>query len=340
MNWSKYCSPRTWFDRSYRKRQQYIWDTGYHWGEWLEPGSGSNLSIGVGMIQHLLFGADYVATAYFANSACLLAQTAEVLGKQEDARKYHALADQVKTAYIAEFIGQDGRIKPDLQASYVRVLAFELAPEELKPAIIEHLVRLIRAAGNHIGTGFLSTPYLCHVLAENGRLDVAYELINQKTIPSWLYAITKGATTIWETWEGVKEDGTPWMSLNHYSPGSVINFLHRKVAGINPAEPGYKRITIHPMPGSELMSAKASYESVHGLIISEWKKENGQMQMNVTIPANTRAAITLPGAAINQVYESSLPLSKAEGVTNPAQVGTDTLVEVGSGIYRFEYSLQ
>ena len=125
----------------------------------------------------------------------------------------------MKAAYIEEFIGQDGRIEPDKQASYVRVLAFDLAPEELKPAIVEHLVRLVRAAGTHIGTGFLSTAFLCHVLSENGRLDVAYDLLTQKTIPSWLYAVTKGATTIWESWEGIKEDGTPQLSLNHYSPG-------------------------------------------------------------------------------------------------------------------------
>lgn len=338
-NWSKNFNPGIILNRERRARQRFIWDTNYHWGEWLEPGEDLGSNMAVGVIKRVLLGAPVVATAYFAHSARILAQAAELLGRVDDAQTYHALADQVKDAYIAEFIGKDGRITPDKQASYARVLAFDLAPTELKPAIVEHLVRLIRATDNHIGTGFLSTVFLCHVLAENGRLDVAYELLTQKTSPSWLYAITKGATTIWETWDGIKPDGTPNASLNHYSPGAVINFLHRKVAGIEAAKPGYKRIRIHPMPGGGLTSAKATYESVNGLIISEWETENGKMRMNVTIPANTRATIILPGAVVNAVTETGAPLAKAEAISNVVQAGMDTALEAGSGSYRFEYPL-
>jgi alpha-L-rhamnosidase len=289
------------------------------------------------MGKRVLFGSSVVATAYFANSTRILAKTAELLGKVEDAKRYHALADQVKAAYIEEFIGKDGRILPDRQASYVRVLAFDLVPEEMKPVILEHLIRLIRATGNHIGTGFLSTVYLCEVLAEMGRLDVAYELLTQKTIPSWLYAVTKGATTIWETWEGINEAGKPSMSLNHYSPGAAINFLHRVVAGISAAEPGYRCIAIHPQPGGGLTSARATYESVYGLISSAWVKENSHMRLVVTVPANTRAVAILPDATANQVLESGVPLLQAEGVKNPTQLGKDTQLELGSGVYAFEY---
>ena len=337
--WKKFTS-RYWFNASYRARQQFIWDTNYHWGEWLEPGDGLGSTMVTSGLQRILFGAPVVATAYLAHSAHILSQTANLLGKSEDAQKYRILADQVKAAYIEEFISHDGRIQPDKQASYVRVLAFDLAPEELKPAIVENLVRLIRDAGNHIGTGFLSTVFLCHVLAENNHLDVAYDLLNQKTIPSWLYAVTKGATTIWETWEGIKEDGTPSASLNHYSPGAVVDFLHRKVAGIDIAEPGYQRISIHPMPGGGLTSARAAYESVHGLIVSEWKKENGRMWLNITIPANTRALVTLPGANASQVMESGGPLSKADGITGQVQNGSDAQIEIGSGIYSFAYPVE
>jgi alpha-L-rhamnosidase len=337
VNWLKRLTPRYWFDKKYRAWQQYIWDTGYHWGEWLEPGQGSPSSFYFDFIKRFLRGCPAVATAYFANSAHLLAKTAEILGKNEDAHKYHALADQVKAAYVEEFIGPEGRIRPHRQASYVRVLVLDLAPDELKPAIVEHLVQLIMVAGNHIGTGFLSTPFLCHVLSDNGHLDLAYDLLNQKTIPSWLYEITKGATTIWETWEGINEEGRPQLSLNHYSPGSVINFLHRKVAGLDAAEPGYHRIAIHPLPGGGLTHARAVYESVHGLIISEWMQENDRMQVNITIPANTRATVTLPGALVEKITESGIPLLKAEGMTSTAQVGKDTQVELGSGAYHFEY---
>ena len=269
-----------------------------------------------------------------------MAQTALLLGRADEAARYHKLADQVKAAYIECFIGKDGRIEPDKQASYVRVLAFDLAPQELKPAIVEHLVRLIKAAGNHIGTGFLSTVFLCEVLAENGRLDVAYDLLTQTTIPSWLYAVTKGATTIWEAWEGIKPDGSITnLSFNHYSPGAVINFLHRVVAGINAAESGYRRITIHPQPGGGLTHAKASYESTYGLIESGWEQSGGTFRFNVTIPANTRAVVVLPGANLSQVLENGVPLAEAAGATSPTQKGKDTQVEVGSGAYHFEYPI-
>jgi alpha-L-rhamnosidase len=340
VNGSKKLNPRYWLDQSYRARQQYVWDTGYAWGEWLEPGGGAMLAMASDMLRRLLLGSPVVSTAYFINSARILAKTADLLGKPDDAKKYHALAEQVKAVYVEEFIGKDGRMQPDKQATYVRVLAFDLAPEALKPAIVDQLVRLVRASGNHIGTGFLSTPFLCHVLSENGRLDVAYDLLTQKTIPSWLYPITKGATTIWETWEGIREDGTPQLSLNHYSPGSVINFLHRKVAGLDAAEPGFRRIAIHPQPGGGLTGASARYESACGLIVSDWAKQDGRLRLDVTIPANTRAVVTLPGATLDQVTESGISLAQAEGVANPAQVDKDTQLEVGSGVYRFEYPVQ
>ncbi len=325
--------------KSSPKNRVYIWDTGYHWGEWLEPGTGGFNTMAASVISRVFLGAPTVATAYFANSTRLLAQISEVLGKQAEAHGYRTIAESIKTAYAEEFIGLDGRMDPDIQASYTRVLAFDLAPAELKPAIVGHLVRLIRAAGNHLGTGFLSTPYLLHVLADNGHLDLAYELLNQKTAPSWLYEISKGATTIWESWEGIDENGKPSLSLNHYSPGSVVNFLHCKVAGLEAAEPGYRTINIRPRPGGGLTWAKATYDSVRGPIASEWNTENGLMRLNVTVPANTRASVTLPGAVLGSVMENGVPLASVEGLSNPVQIGVDVRCEIGSGIYRFEYPL-
>jgi alpha-L-rhamnosidase len=343
-NVSTALNPRYWLDADFRRRVKLLWDTGYHWGEWLEPGQdlirgGLFLGLLKRLLKNEIFGVSVVSTAYFANSTRILSQTATLLGKTKDAEKYRTLTEKVKAAYVETYIAEDGRIEPDRQSSYVRVLAFDLAPEKLKPAIVENLVRLIRAAGKHVGTGFLSTVFLCEVLAEYGHLELAYELLNQETNPSWLYAIKKGATTIWEKWDAVAEDGTATSSLNHYSPGAVVNYLHRKVAGIEAIEPGYKRFSIHPMPGGGLTSAKASYESVHGLISSEWEKENGVMRLNVTIPANTRAVITLPKAVLGQVTESGAPVSGADRITNAVQVDSNCQIELGSGNYYFEYPI-
>ncbi|GIK74575.1 MAG: alpha-L-rhamnosidase [Chloroflexota bacterium] len=339
-NRSKYLNPRYLFNKERRKRQHLIWDTNYHWGEWLEPGESGGLNTFLGILKRFYLGEPVVATAYFAYSTHLLAKAAEALGKSEDAAFYGSLADQIKAAYAAEFIGKDGRIHPDRQASYVRVLAFDLAPEELKPAIVEHLVRLVRTSGNHVGTGFLSTVFLCEVLAENGRLDVAYDLLTQKTAPSWLYAVTKGATTIWEAWEGIDAEGEPHASLNHYSPGAVVNFLHCKVAGIEAAAPGYKRIRIHPMPGDGLTGARASYDSVHGRIVSDWQIDGDRLRLHIAIPANTSAEVTLPGASLAEVTESGAPFAEATGVSHPTQRGADLWLTVGSGRYTFEYPLR
>jgi alpha-L-rhamnosidase len=343
-NLSTKLNPRYWFDRSYRQRVQLLWDSGYHWGEWLEPGAVYGNAILMALkrlfVCHV-YGCVDVSTAYFATSARILSQTAALLGKNADAQKYQALAEKVKETYLATVIGKDGRMTPDTQAAYVRVLALDLAPQALRPGLVENLVRLIRTAGNHVGTGFLSTAFLCQMLAENGRLDVAYELLNQTTAPSWLYEVGKGATTVWELWDGIREDGSvnPSASLNHYSPGAIANFLHRKVAGIEATEPGYQCITIHPRPGGGLTSASATYQSAHGLIASEWKQEAGRMSLFVTIPPNTRAEIVLPGASMWQVLENGEPLAQAEGVVKINQSGLDVRVDVGSGSYCFEYPI-
>ena len=147
------------------------------------------------------------------------------------------------------------------------------------------------------------------------------------------------STTIWETWEGIREDGTPQMSLNHYSPGSIASFLHRTVAGLEAAESGYRRISIHPQPGGGLNSAGASYESVYGLVGSEWAIENNRIRLSATIPPNTRAVVTLPGATATQVLEGGAPLGQIKGAAHITQAGKDTQIELGSGTYSFEYPI-
>ena len=245
---------------------------------------------------------------------------------------------RIKEAYQATFIGPDGQIHPDKQASYVRALAFDLVPPALQRAAVDHLVRLIQENGNHPGTGFLSTPYLCHVLSEHGQLEVAYALLKQDTMPSWLYEVKKGATTIWEDWDGIGEDGAPKGSLNHYAKGAVGSWLYQVVAGIEPGAPGYKRIRFRPCPGGGLTAASARYHSLYGEVASSWQVRDGTFTLTITVPANTTATVFLPGAEARQVTEGGQGVETAEGVIQVSQEQEATVVEVGSGTYAFAYS--
>jgi alpha-L-rhamnosidase len=331
-----YTAPR-YLEREPLAHEYYLWDTNYHWGEWLEPNDPvpellfSDLTADV---QQIL-SAPHIATAYFAHSAHLLAETARVLGKEQDAQEYSALYQHIREAYFLEFVSSDSRITPDTQASYVRALAFDLLPEHMRSTAAARLAELVQSVGTHLGTGFLSTPYLCPVLGSNGYLDLAYALLKQDTQPSWLYAIKKGATTIWESWNGIDEEGNPHNSLNHYSYGAIGNWLYQVVAGIAPGLPGYRHILFQPQPGGGLTAAEATYQSLYGEIASRWKIEDGTFLLTITVPANTTAAVAIPAAMGRQVTEQGQALEVAEGVTGVRQEQEATFIEVGSGTYTF-----
>jgi len=184
---------------------------------------------------------------------------------------------------------------------------------------------------------------LCHVLSRFGHLDTAYKLLNQKTYPSWLYPVTKGATTIWERWDGIKPDGSfqdaGMNSFNHYAYGAIGDWLYRVVAGIeiDPQHPGYKHVFIRPRPGGDLNWVAAQLNTLFGEIKSKWNRETDHFQLVVQIPTNTEGTIRLPGARLEEVSESGVPLSRAAGVSSAEQVGDAVLVQVGSGSYDFSY---
>jgi len=281
--------------------ERYLWDSGFHWGEWLVPGED-------------LKGADEfeafrrsdkadVATAYFAYSARLMSRIAEVIGRGDDAIRYGELADRVRAAWQAEFIGPDGRLHPDTQANHVRALAFDLVPPQLRPDAAARLVELIRAADTHLATGFLATPYLLPVLADAGRADVAYELLFSDTMPSWLSMIDRGATTVWERWNGVDSEGVPFESLNHYSKGAVISFLHRYIAGIRLLDgaPAYRHFRVQPLPGGGVTWAQAEHDSPYGRIESSWRIDGEELELTATVPPGTTAEIVLPDGTTETV---------------------------------------
>ena len=220
-------------------REQYLWDSGFHFGEWLEPG----IAI-FDLLTHIQVN-DHgpVATAYLHRSVTELAEIDTILGDHATADHYSELAAHVLDAWCTEFIDTGGHVRPATQANLVRALSFGLIPDALRTMTADDLVAAICASGTHLGTGLLATPFLLPVLAESGHLHVAYELLFQDSEPSWLAMIDAGATTIWKEWAALRLDGTIASSLNLYSKGAVISFLHCHTAGVQIVEPGCRHET-------------------------------------------------------------------------------------------------
>jgi alpha-L-rhamnosidase len=260
--------------------EEFLWDTGFHWGEWLEPDASP-----LPFEDFLTADRSDVATAYLAYSARLMSGIASVLGLPADS--YATLSERATDAWRREFL------PPSTQANCVRALAFHLVPPSMRPAVADRLVELIRAAGNHLGTGFLATPYLLPVLADTGHGQVAFDLLFQDTEPSWLTMIDRGATTMWEHWNGIDADGVAHDSLNHYAKGAVATFLHRYVAGLQPAEPAYRHFRVQPHPGGGITSASATHESPYGRIFVRWDLADSFV-LTVTVPPGCTAEAILP----------------------------------------------
>jgi alpha-L-rhamnosidase len=286
---------------------------------------------------------EVLATAYFGYSTKLLARIAEVLGYSTDQVKFEGLFAKIAEAFRGAFVDGDGRIYGDTQTVYVLALQFGLLTEEQRLQAIGHLTANIRERGDRLSTGFLGVGYLLPALTDNGRLDVAYTLLTQEAFPPWMYSIKHGATTIWERWDGWTEEKgfqTPSMnSFNHYSLGSVGEWMFRYMAGIeaDPAEPGFRHTIVRPRPGGRLTSVKAGYDSLYGIIQVEWAvSEQGAFRLHVSIPANTTATVWVPGSEVEvnglrpssgMAAEGCLPLEAAEGCER---------YRIGSGSYTFE----
>jgi alpha-L-rhamnosidase len=284
---------------------------------------------------------ELVATAFFAYTTQLLANVARVLGKTSDAEYYAGLASKVKGAFNDEFVTPSGRVGPNTQTAYVLALHFDLLPESVRPLAVERLVKEIRQGHYHLTTGFVGTPYLCHVLSRYGYTDVAYELLNQESYPSWLYPVKQGATTIWERWDGIKPDGSfqdaSMNSFNHYAYGAIGEWLYHVVAGIevDPTEPGYKRILIRPQPGGQLTYVSAGLDSMYGRIESKWRLEDDDFQLAVTLPANTEGIVHLPAQSIEDIAEQGQALDQVESIREIRQEGKTVILTLGSGGYHF-----
>lgn len=279
----------------------YLFNTGFHFGDWLSFAEYSSYVYNAP--DYGFAGAhtekDLIATAYFYYSTSLMAKTADILGHKEDAEKYRSLLPKIKEAFKNEFITPNGRLVSNTQTAYAIALKFGLIPDEYLKTVAEQLAENVNHF-QHLTTGFLGTPVLCDALSDIGRTDLAYQLLFNTKYPSWLYAITMGATTIWERWDGIKPDSTfqnaGMNSFNHYAYGAIGNWLYSRAAGIqsHPDVPGYKKIIIKPELTDKLEYAKATLNSMYGIIESHWEQNDGKLKLTVRIPPNTTATVFVP----------------------------------------------
>ncbi|CAM3971267.1 glycoside hydrolase family 78 protein [Pseudoalteromonas mariniglutinosa] len=240
-----------------------------------------------------------ISTAFYARSVEFTLNSAKVLGKIDDVKKYSKLLAEIKAKFQQHFFADNGRLQVGEQAqtAYLLAIGFDLLDAEMTQKAVPHLLATFEAANGHLRTGFLGTPLLAPVLDKIDRADIAFDLVFKQSYPSWLFSVTQGATTVWERWDGYTHDkgyAKKAGSLNHYAYGAIGQWLYDRVAGISPLSAGYKTISIAPLISTHLTSAEGEYKSPYGEIKSKWQKTDSGLILEVIIPANTTARIQIP----------------------------------------------
>jgi len=301
-----------------------LWEGGFQFGDWVDPDAPPDLP-GKAKVD-----SDLVASAYLYRSTSLLARAAGLLGRTDDAAMYAARAERVRQAWLAEYVTAAGRILSDAQTAYALAIEFGIAADPgLRSRMGERLAWLVRRDGYRISTGFVGTPLVTDALTRTGHLRQAARMLLQTECPSWLYPVTMGATTIWERWDSLLEDGSinpgEMTSFNHYALGAVADWLHRVVGGLAPARPGYKHLTIAPQPIPGLDWASARHQTPYGAAEVEWRRADGRLQIGATVPPNTTATVLLPGGEPFEVAAGRHEWSVADlPEPAPVKLTTDT----------------
>ena len=309
---------------------------GNDWGDWLAQGAKTPL--------------DYVDTIYFAVSTKMMAQMASAIGREEEAASYRNQFKQIKTAFRSEYLNDDGSTTVNTQSAHALALFAQLVPDDMRRATGQRLAEMIAKNGNHMTTGFLGTRPLLPVLSATGQHDLATFLLQSHEFPSWGYEIDQGATSIWERWDSyTKEDGfgrhnAAMNSFSHYSFGAVCEWMFRTLAGIESDGPGYSKIIIHPQPPAPKSNAqhepidwvKASYDSIQGKMVSQWKVVGERFFLDTTIPANTTATVFIPANRAQDITESGKALSEVKSVRLIRSEHGSVVLHVESGQYHFE----
>jgi alpha-L-rhamnosidase len=335
----QYTSMQGWVNYMRRRAGgDYLWTGDEHYGDWLAFSSDASDYPGAYTDK------DLIATAYFARSTDLLSRIARVLGKTRDAQMYEALFKKIRQAFDKAYVTREGYLMSNTQTAYCLAIRFHLLDDSLASMAARHLARQVTHFG-HITTGFLGTPLICPVLSETGNDSLAYMLLNRKQYPSWLYPVTRGATTIWERWDGIKPDSTfqtvGMNSFNHYAYGAIGRWLYGTVAGIRIDEthPGFKRMILAPHPGGGLDSARATYLSPYGEIRSGWRITGATMHYHIQVPPNSGAHVVLPLVGSGAVLADGKDIHQLAGIRN-ASAGKDSFsFDIGSGAHTFTYRM-
>lgn len=329
----QYESMKAWIE--YIRRQgenEYLWNTGFHFGDWAALDTNPEDRFGA-------TSTDFIATAYYAYSTKLLSKAAKVLGYNNDFHEYDELYKRIVAEFRKEFITATGRLSDQTQTSHAVALFFDLVQPENKKKTVDRFEKLIKKSGYRLWTGFVGIPYLCHALSSNGKSETALKLLFQTKCPSWLYQITKGATTIWEYWN----NDTHKASFNHYAYGSVGSWLYSVLGGITIDEeyPGYKHAKISPLIAADFDYVKTGIKTLYGQLKCEWNRNGDSIRIDISVPHNTSAAVLLPEAKAKAVKENGINIAAGvDGIMSIKETGKGTLLELGSGSYSFHYQKQ
>ena len=322
----QYNSMKGWIDFMRAHAVDYIWNYKLQFGDWvaLDAEEGS------------YFGAtpnDLTCTAYYAYSTGLFVKMAHALGKEDVAAEYEELYHKIVKKFQETFFDAEGNMTAQTQTAHIVALYFQLTPEKYITKTVEGLKRLLDKENGHLVTGFVGTPYFCHALSQNHALKEAYDLLLKEDFPSWLYQVKKGATTIWEHWDGMKDDGSMWSadmnSFNHYAYGAIGEWMYRAMAGIeaDPEHPSFKHAILYPRIGGNLKYTAGKYHSIYGDVGVKWEVQGKQITLTVQIPVNTTAEIRLDKA--KAVLES-------DGLTFTREADY-MAAEAGSGTYHIAF---
>jgi alpha-L-rhamnosidase len=302
-----------------------LWTGGFQFGDWLDPTAPPDNAFAAKADP------DVVATAHLARSAEVVAKAAEVLGHTDLAQEYADLAARVRQAFATEYATDGGRVLSDAATTYALALQWALLPTETqRKRAGERLADLVRAAGFRISTGFVGTPLMADALADSGHPDLAYRLLLQTGCPSWLYAVTMGATTVWERWDSMLPDGSinpgQMTSFNHYALGAVADWMHRRVAGLAAAEPGYRTIDVRPLFTEQLTRASAKHLTPYGEASVAWTRADGHVTLSVTVPVGSRARVDVPGQGVVEVEHGTHEWTADDPYAEVPELGADATI--------------